>query len=89
MRIREKVFGKASPEIVESYRGLANAYREQKSYKKSLSYFEKALENKLKQLGPGHKDLARYYKNIAEVHLLAGDKVKSDEFARKAEEILK
>lgn len=89
MQIREKVFGKDSVQIVDSYRGLGNAYREKKSYKKSLNYFEKALANKIRQLGQGHKDLVRYYKDISAVHLLTGNKLKAEEYRIKGEEIEK
>jgi len=85
VRIREEVFVKDSPQIVESYRGLGNAYREKKHYKKAIGYFEMALSNKIKQLGEGHKDLARYYNDISQVYLLSGDKTKADEFKTKAE----
>ncbi|MGD9588869.1 MAG: tetratricopeptide repeat protein [Pyrinomonadaceae bacterium] len=89
MEIRAKVFGEKGPEIVESYRGLGNAYREKKDYKLSLKYFEKALSNKVNQLGPGHKDLARFYRYVSEVHSLAGNRSKADEYRLKAEEVEK
>jgi tetratricopeptide (TPR) repeat protein len=86
MEIRAKVFGEKGPEIVESYRGLGNAFREKKDYKRSLEYFEKALSNKIAQLGSGHKDLARFYRQISEGHLLAGNQTKAEEYRIKAEE---
>jgi tetratricopeptide (TPR) repeat protein len=73
-QIREKVFGKNSVQMVDSYRGLGNAYREKKSYKKSLDFFEKALRNRTIQLGHSH---------------LMGNKLKAEEYKRKAEEIAK
>jgi len=86
-RIRAKVFGKKSVEIAESYRGLGNAYREKKDYRTSLSYFEKALTIKIVQLGPEHKDLVRYYKSMGEVYQLMGNRLKSEEYRIKGEEI--
>ena len=88
-QIREKIFGKNSVEVVGSYRGLGNAYREKKSYKKSLDFFEKVLRNRIVQLGPGHKDLAREYETIAEVYSLMGNKLKAEEYKIKAGEIAK
>jgi tetratricopeptide (TPR) repeat protein len=89
MKIREKVFGEESAEIIESYTGLGNAYREKRDYKKSLMYFEKALNNKIKQRGQGHKDLVRFYTNISEVYYLTGNKEQGDFYKIKSEEILK
>lgn len=86
MRIREKVFGKTSPEIIESFNGLANTYREQKDYKKSLAYFDRALANKIIQRGAGHKDLARFYANISEVYYLMGNKNQGESYKAKSEE---
>lgn len=88
-QIREKVFGKDSAEIVESYRGLGNEYRKKKIYRKSLAFFERALRNKMDQLGQGHKDLARYYKSISEVYSLMGNKSKAREYVGRGEEIEK
>ena len=88
-QIREKVFGKNSVEVVGSYRGLGNAYREKKSYKKSLAFFEKVLRNRMNQLGPGHRDLAREYESIAEVYSLMGNKLKAAEYKTRAEEMQK
>jgi tetratricopeptide (TPR) repeat protein len=88
-QIREKIFGKNSTEAAQSYTFLGNAYKEKKSYKKSLNYYKKALVNKIEQLGQGHKDLVRYYKNVGEIYSLMGDKLRSDEYRIKAEEIEK
>ena len=60
------------PEIVESYRGLGNAYREKQEYPRALEYFGKALANKTAQLGSGHKDLGRFYLYVAEVQAPGG-----------------
>jgi hypothetical protein len=54
-----------------------------------LTSYEKALAIKIAQLGQGHKDLIRYYKSISEVYGLMGNKARSDEYRRKAEEIEK
>jgi tetratricopeptide (TPR) repeat protein len=89
MLIREKLFGANSPQIVESYRGLGNVYRETKEYEKSLSYYQKALQNKVEQLGDGHKDLARYYTHISEVYYLMENKEQGDFYKAKAEEVLR
>ena len=59
------------------------------TYKKSLTYFEKALENKVLQRGERHKDLVRYYKQIGEVYYLMGDKLNGDKYQIKADEIEK
>jgi tetratricopeptide (TPR) repeat protein len=89
MEIREKVFGADGPEIVESYRGLGNAWREKKDYAQALGYFERALRNKIAQLGSGHRDLGRYYMQISEVHALAGNLAKAGEYSAKAQEVEK
>ena len=68
---------------------MGNAYREQKKYKKALKYFEKALENKIRQRGPGHIDVVRFYKNMSDVYYLMGQKTQGDIYNSKAEEILK
>lgn len=89
MKIREKVFGKTSAEIIESYNGLGNAYREKKDYKRSLVYFEKALKNKIIQRGQGHKDLLKFYANVSEVYYLMENKKQGDFYKTKSEEIIR
>ncbi len=87
MKIREKVLGEASAEIIESYVGLGNAYREKKEYNTSLKYFERALKNKILQRGERHKDLIKFYKYISEVYYLMENKLKGDEYKIKWEKI--
>jgi tetratricopeptide (TPR) repeat protein len=70
-------------ETVQSYVNLGNAYREKKQYQEALNYFELALNIKITQLGPGHKDLSRYYKNMSDVYYLMGDNTRGDEFKEK------
>ena len=87
MKIREQLLGKESVEVIQSYIGLGNAYKEKKDYKTSIDYFEKALQNKIKQRGQGHKDLVRYYNNISEVYYLMDNKAQGDFYKAKSEEI--
>ena len=87
MKIREKLFGETGVEVIQSYTGLGNAYREQKEYKTSLEYFEKALKRKIVQRGEGHKDLIKFYKNISEVYYLMNNKKQGDFYKSKSEEI--
>ncbi len=87
MKIRKKVFGKKSAEIIESYGNLGNAYREKKKYKTAIKYFEKALENKIIQRGEGHKDLVRFYKNMSDVYYLMQNKAKGGFYKNKLERI--
>jgi tetratricopeptide (TPR) repeat protein len=87
LEIREKVFGPDGPEIVESFRGLGNAYREKQDYPRALVYFERALQNKIAQLGNGHRDLGRYYLQLGEVHSLAGNEAMASEYRMKAQEV--
>ncbi|MBK7854791.1 MAG: tetratricopeptide repeat protein [Bacteroidetes bacterium] len=68
---------------------MGNAYREKKSYETSLAYFEKALQNKVKQVGQGHKDLVKLYKNISDVYYLMNNREQGDFYKIKSEEILK
>lgn len=75
-KIRAKLFGKSSAEVVQSYTFLGRAYREKSNYKSSLKYFKKALHNKIEQLGEGHKDLARFQKDVDEAVLLRENKKK-------------
>jgi tetratricopeptide (TPR) repeat protein len=76
-KIRAKLYGKSGAEITPSYTFLGRAYREKSKYKSSLKYFKKALTNKTEQLGVGHKDLARFQKEIDEVILLMENKKKA------------
>ena len=87
MNIRETLFGEESPEIIESYAGLGNAYKEKKDYSASLKCFEKALNNKILQRGEGHKDLVKYYNYISEVYYLMDNKALGDSYKTKAEAI--
>ena len=87
--IREKLFGENSVEIAQSYYNLGIAYRETKEYETSLDYFQKALRNKTAQLGPGHKDLAKYYTAISGVYNFMGNVEQSELYKGKAEEVLK
>jgi tetratricopeptide (TPR) repeat protein len=89
MKIREKLFGETSAQIIESYTGLGNVYREKKDYKVSLEYFEKALKNKIIQRGQGHKDLIKFYKNISDIYYLMENKEQGDFYKTKSEETLK
>jgi tetratricopeptide (TPR) repeat protein len=89
MKIREIVFGLTSAEIIESYVGLGNTYREKKEYNTSLEYFERALKNKIIQRGEGHKDLVKFYKYIGDVYYLMENKLKGDEYKVIWEEIEK
>ena len=86
-KIREDLFGKTGAEVTQSYTHLGNAYREKGNYKASLEYFEKALQNKILQQGEGHKDLARFYKNISEVYYLMENKEQGDIFKAKSENL--
>ena len=87
MSIREKLYGKNSIEVIQSYSNLGNAYRDKKDYKTSMEYFQKALENKIIQRGEKHKDLVRYYKNISDVYYLMNNKEQGDLYKTKSEEI--
>src|SRR5688572_9315528 len=89
MQIRQKLFGDSSVQIIDSYVGLGNSYREKKEYTTSLDYFEKALRNKIIQRGEGHKDLAKYYKNISDVYFLMKNKEQGDFYKNKSEEVTK
>lgn len=89
MKIRESVFGTTSPEIIESYNGLGKACRERKDYKTALDFFEKALQNKILQRGQGHKDLAKFYKNISEVYFLMDNNEQGSIYKTKADEVSK
>jgi len=89
MKIREKLFGETSVEVIQTYTNLGNAYREKGVYKTSLEYFEKALKNKIIQCGEGHKDLAKFYKNISDVYYLMKNKEQEDFYKTKSEEVLK
>ena len=86
LQIRARVFGEHGPEIVESYRGLGNAYREKKDYPRALEYFARALSNKIAQHGATHRDVGRLYLQISEVHSLAGNQTKAEEYRLKSEE---
>ncbi len=87
MNIRGILYGKKSVEITQSYYHLGNAYRENRDYKTSIEYFQKALENKIAERGEKHKDLARYYKNISEVYYLMKNKEQGDFYKTKSEEM--
>ena len=56
-------------------------------YKTSVEYFQKALDNKITQLGEKHKDLARYYKSISDVYYLMKNKEQGDLYKTRSEEI--
>lgn len=51
-------------------------FREKKEYKRAIEYFEKALDNKILQRGPGHKDLVKYQQYLSEVYYLSNNKEK-------------
>lgn len=87
MKIREKIFGDSSAEVIQSYTGLGNACKEKKDYEVSIEYFEKALQNKIKQNGEEHKDLAKYYKNISDVYYLMDNKQQGDFYKTKSESL--
>lgn len=89
MLIREKLFGSQSAEIIESFVGLGNSYLDKNELSTSLIYFDKALNNKVRQRGEGHKDLVKYYNYVSKVHYLLNDIPKGDEFKLKAEAIEK
>ena len=89
MKIRKKLFGKNGVEVVQSYTNLGNAYKGKAEYKRSLSYYEKALHSKIIQLGQGHKDLSVYYTRISEVYYLMNNEVKGSQYKQKAEEVVK
>ena len=48
--------------------------------------YEKALQNKITQVGQRHKDLARFYKNLSDVYYLMGNVKEGDSYKRKSEE---
>ncbi len=87
--IREKLFGAKSVEITQTYYSLGLAYKEKQAYDTSLDYFQKALKNKIDQLGPEHKDLAKYYEAISGVYYLMGNKEQGDIYKGKVNELLK
>ena len=70
----------------QSYLNFGNLYKAKKDYPTSLEYFQKALQNKIKQYGLHHKDLVKTYKNISEVYYLMGNTEEGDKFRREAEE---
>lgn len=89
MKIREKLFGKTGAEVTQSYTHLGSAYKEKGEYKTSLTYFEKALSNKIAQLGEGHKDLLRFYKSVSDVYYLIENKEQGDLYKARADGLLK
>lgn len=87
--IRRKVFGDKSVEINQTYNNLGRVYKEKKEYDTSIAYFKKLLQNKIEQLGPGHKDLVKVYHAISDVYYLMGDKQMGDSYKLIAEDIPK
>lgn len=87
MKIREKLLGKTSPEVSQSYANLGNAYKDKADYAKALEYYDKALQNKILQLGPTHKDLAKYYGNVSDMYLMTGNKEKGALYKAKKESV--
>ena len=53
-------------------------------YAKALEYHQKSLAIKLKQLGPGHNDVATSYNNMAVVYYAKKDLAKAKEYFGKA-----
>ena len=66
------------------YNQLGVALHNAAQYAKALENCRKALAIRLKQLGPGHPDVAQSYNNIGFVHRKKGDNDKALEYYQKA-----
>jgi tetratricopeptide (TPR) repeat protein len=70
------------------YNQLGFALNNAAQYDKALENFQKALAIYLKQLGPGHPDVATSYNNMALVYYAKKDLAKAKEYMGKAHTIL-
>jgi len=72
------------PEYGEAYNNLGLAYRSNGDYDRAIEYYQKALKIDLKQLGPGHPDVAIRYNNIGLAYKRKGNYNKALEYYQKA-----
>lgn len=73
IRICEKIYGKACPEIACSINNLGVLYQAQKKYDKALNCYTKALVIEENVHKTEHQDIAHYYNNIGGVYHMQKD----------------
>lgn len=87
LKLSEAAFGADAEETVLALRGLANLYFGEGQYNKSISYLQRMIEIREKQLGENHPDVAALLLKCAGVMRQANRKAEADDYEARARKI--
>ena len=78
----EECLGHGHPRVMRIMHKLANLYRDQNDFIKSIALFERLLELRKTRLGSGHPDILRTYHDAATLYTLMGKYIEAEQCYR-------